>query len=124
MVFFASCALTENNSAAGIALIKKFAKETNANYVFSSDHNLVSGYSYDGANDLNASAYGHWGITTVFPFIRREGAFGSEANDYHMARPNEPIEEVFDLRILQNGRIVFNNKDNLTTGSKSADLKF
>ncbi len=124
-VFFSSCNFTEDweKHGSSTGMLMKFANQTNSAYVFSSDHGLLSGYKYDGGYGLNADADGHWGISKSFPFIRREGVHGKKANDFIMAQPGNRFLQVYNLRILPNGRMVWDTKDNITTGKKSIDLK-
>jgi hypothetical protein len=97
IVFIGECLVTFQNDKDAMNMVQNFSDVTESR-VFTSDHSVPAGYDYKGnSNFLNSS----------------DPAEGKDANDFHFFTPNKKkAQEVYDLKIRQNGWFIWNTKDN------------
>jgi RHS repeat-associated protein len=105
-VILAQCDVTKGDL--GIDLIQKFSNETNSN-VASSDHQVISG------KITNEKLNSHEGVKVFGQYITlpwQSKGEGSISNDFHLAQPNKPAKQIYDLQVKSNGTLIWNKKDN------------
>ncbi len=65
---------------------------------------------------------GVWGLSSSFPFIRKEDGDGQYFNDYHISLKGKPAQQVYNARLnLKTGTIIWNTNDNHTTEPRTPD---
>jgi len=96
-IFIGACLVSSGSR--GTELIQNFSNQTSST-VYASDHEVISGYKYDGENGLTQ----HSVINTI------AGLFGNNySNSYHMSKNGSSATQIYNLSINKSGNIEWNN---------------
>jgi RHS repeat-associated protein len=103
-IFIGECLVTKDNDKQAMGMIQNFTDVTQSN-VFTSDHSVPAGYSYEGNETyLNNNKKEGW-------IWDRKYIDGDDYNDYHLFKPNSKPKEIYDLKIRLNGTFIWNKED-------------
>ncbi len=117
-IILTHCNITRDSDSKGKELIRNLGQDSGANAVLSNDH---LGWRL---TDLQGKKDGRWGLSSSFPFIRREKGDGQYFNDYHISIKGKPAQQVYNAKVnLKTGTIIYNTIDNQTSGLRTPDMK-